>query len=123
MDIQRGVPLPVGRTKRGHRADIEVVKCFGGSTVHKVKRAARRAGVKFSEVPIYPLSGLCAVCGRATKGDRQLHLDHDHVTGKPRLWCCQGCNTGMGMMDDNPYLLEKAALYLRACKGKKEVLK
>lgn len=35
--------------------------------------------------------------------------DHCHTTGIPREWVCRNCNVGLGMFDDNPEALERAA--------------
>lgn len=54
-------------------------------------------------------TGLCAICQRETT----LHRDHDHATGLDRSFLCRTCNLGLGNFNDNPELLEAAALYLR----------
>lgn len=41
-----------------------------------------------------------------------MHLDHDHATGEFRGWLCSKCNTGLGMFNDSPKLLERAIQYL-----------
>lgn len=61
--------------------------------------------------------GECAICqvpltiepGR--QGDAA-HVDHDHTTGRVRGLLCVTCNSGIGHLDDDPYLLRKAADYL-----------
>jgi len=54
----------------------------------------------------------CQVCGKL-RSKKGLALDHDHTTKHIRgLLCCE-CNSGIGLLQDNPDLLEKAARYLR----------
>ena len=33
-------------------------------------------------------------------------LDHDHITGQPRAWICDSCNTGLGRFKDDPKIAE-----------------
>lgn len=61
--------------------------------------------------------GLCAICsnpaGYFLNGKpRALSLDHDHATGRIRGLLCSKCNFAIGLMQDNPVLLKKAAGYL-----------
>jgi len=69
-------------------------------------------------------SGKCAVCGSENPGRhdaKNFAIDHDHDTGKIRGLLCQGCNIGIGHLDDDPERLEAAAAYLRKHKhGHKE---
>lgn len=51
----------------------------------------------------------CAICG--DKPD-QLVVDHDHDTGVVRGLLCNACNTGIGMLGDNPQILRLARSYL-----------
>ena len=60
--------------------------------------------------------GTCAICkssspGRA--GVRYFSVDHCHDTGKIRDLLCARCNTGIGLLQDNPEILDIAAKYLR----------
>ncbi len=50
----------------------------------------------------------CAICGTTGK----LDIDHDHKTGKIRGMLCHNHNAGIGMLDDDPALVRKAAEYL-----------
>ena len=59
-------------------------------------------------------NGRCAICGR---GDEQLGVDHDHSTGTVRGLLCQRCNGGIGFLQDNPDLTQKATDYLRGGNG------
>lgn len=57
--------------------------------------------------------GCCAICGRHQSEEKKaLHVDHDHETGKIRGLLCQKCNHGIGLFNDNPELLRKAAQFL-----------
>ena len=59
--------------------------------------------------------GRCAICGsRESHGKtEQFTVDHDHKTGKVRALLCNKCNPALGLMDDDPERLEKAAQYIR----------
>lgn len=57
--------------------------------------------------------GKCAICRGINKADKQMHLDHDHSTGKIRGVLCQRCNHGLGHFRDNIQYLENAAKYLK----------
>jgi hypothetical protein len=54
-------------------------------------------------------NGHCSLCGK----EAELHVDHDHVTGKVRNLLCHNCNVALGHFFDNPELMEKAAAYVR----------
>lgn len=54
-------------------------------------------------------SGRCAICAEPTT---MPHVDHDHATGRIRGLLCQGCNLGIGHLQDDPARLRAAADYL-----------
>lgn len=59
--------------------------------------------------------GGCATCGRkdpGRKGYKAFMVDHCHQTGEVRGLLCNKCNTGVGLFQDNPELLLRAADYL-----------
>lgn len=56
--------------------------------------------------------GVCAICSKSVDG--RLHVDHDHETKVVRGLLCGTCNRGLGMYQDKPELLRKAADYLDA---------
>lgn len=57
--------------------------------------------------------GVCLICKRKCRTRAFLSVDHDHETGDIRGLLCKDCNTAIGIMGDNPELLEAAADYLR----------
>jgi len=60
----------------------------------------------------------CYICGASnTSSGKCLFVDHCHISGKIRKLLCQSCNSGLGMFKDNPYVLLKAAEYLKEHNG------
>ena len=58
--------------------------------------------------------GVCAICGNTCQTRSRLAVDHDHETGKVRGLLCNGCNRGIGLLNDSPELLRAAIGYLTA---------
>jgi len=61
--------------------------------------------------------GLCAICkrpeNRSYKGKvKRLSVDHCHTTLKIRQLLCSDCNTSLGLMEDDPDRLRRAADYV-----------
>ena len=55
--------------------------------------------------------GKCACCGKSiTMIDSA--IDHNHETGALRGLLCTSCNRGLGLFQDSPSILSKAAAYL-----------
>jgi hypothetical protein len=54
--------------------------------------------------------GICAICGQPLGDD--IAIDHDHGTGKVRGLLHRGCNTGIGLLREDPDVLEGAIAYL-----------
>ena len=70
--------------------------------------------VEFAEL-LAKQGGACALCGATDPGvswGRNLHVDHDHATGRIRGLLCQPCNTSLGKFKEDPALLRKAANYI-----------
>ncbi|MGW4240909.1 endonuclease VII domain-containing protein [Nocardia sp. NPDC004722] len=56
--------------------------------------------------------GACAIC---TAVDVPFVVDHQHGgAGQVRGILCHGCNTGIGLLKDNPTTLHRAAEYLES---------
>ena len=65
--------------------------------------------------------GVCVICGQPetaidsrTKVIANLHVDHDHKTGKIRALLCRACNTAYGMLNEDP---ERIRALLRYAEG------
>ena len=59
---------------------------------------------------------VCNICGKFNSNNRtknKLCVDHYHITGKIRGLLCDKCNKGIGLLEDNVQLLEKAVEYLK----------
>ncbi len=54
----------------------------------------------------------CAICGNELTVIRQIHVDHDHKTGKVRGILCGQCNMAIGKFHDNTNILQRAINYL-----------
>lgn len=46
------------------------------------------------------------------RGPKGAVVDHDHRSGNVRGLLCQCCNRALGMLKDNPFTAQSAALYL-----------
>lgn len=58
--------------------------------------------------------GLCAACDEPMIGERNCHVDHDHVTGRVRGLLCHGCNCAAGYMSDSSVRAKKLSQYLES---------
>jgi hypothetical protein len=56
--------------------------------------------------------GLCAICRLPFKNDKDMHVDHCHVTNVVRGLLCFHCNSGLGHFRDNSQRLQSALEYL-----------
>lgn len=61
----------------------------------------------------------CAICrtdkpgNRRSRAIRAFSVDHCHKTGAVRGLLCQACNRAIGMLKDDPVIVDAAAAYLR----------
>lgn len=74
----------------------------------------RRYGITMEEAEaIYSSTDECHICGGPPDTKRHyLNIDHCHETGVIRGLLCSPCNRAIGLLQDNPDLLRKAASYL-----------
>lgn len=58
----------------------------------------------------YPEDGyICPICKK--KGNKY-YLDHNWSTGDFRGWLCNACNVALGLLKDDPAILNRAIEYL-----------
>lgn len=58
----------------------------------------------------------CAICG-VSGSVEPLNLDHCHEHGHDRGMLCRGCNVGLGLFNDDPEWLRRAADYVEEHRG------
>jgi hypothetical protein len=63
---------------------------------------------------------VCKIC-RREEPNKTLCVDHRHATGWVRGLLCRKCNIGLGVYDDNPIRLVRAAAYLVVSRIKETV--
>lgn len=82
----------------------------------QLRSACRTLGLPFEEVlAAWEAHGrTCDICHKPAEDEkgRRLAIDHDHETGEFRGFLCGSCNTGMGLLSDDPARLRAAADYL-----------
>lgn len=91
------------RSARYYAADPERFKA------RSVKSKRKAMGIPAAP---RPKPSHCEACERDTT-NVQMHIDHDHTTGKFRGWVCNRCNLGLGSLGDTVAGLERALAYLR----------
>jgi hypothetical protein len=95
----------LARLRVQYYADVEKSRERG--RVNAQNRRARRYNAPTAYAPA---GQTCEICGVVPK---KTCLDHCHIAQKFRGWLCEKCNFGVGLFDDDPARLEKAAAYLR----------
>ena len=83
-----------------HRADKHW-NWKGGNDTRYLKKTAPR-----------PRPEICEVCGQKGMKRNGITLDHNHKTGKFRGWLCSNCNTALGLVKENPQILQALIKYL-----------
>ncbi len=62
----------------------------------------------------------CLICSSDLKSNNT-HTDHDHKTGRVRGFLCLYCNSGLGKVKENPYILVNAIKFLLKNKNEKNI--
>lgn len=88
-------------------------------TLREWKRRIRQYGITEHDwyIMLDQQKGVCAICGGPPREGQRLCIDHCHTTGRVRGLLCHRCNLAIGMLDDTPGRLDKAAEYLRDNNG------
>ena len=90
-------------------------KCRGKNSYYKRNYGIDEADLeqmkKDQDYKCYICSSEGFLIGKNNHNEK-LAVDHDHKTGKVRKLLCHNCNRALGLLQDNPELLRKAALYV-----------
>jgi hypothetical protein len=89
-------------------------KSEAGKTTKKTTRLKMRYGLTPDQwdAAFVAQGSCCAICKTKESGGRAWHTDHDHSTGKFRGILCGKHNIGIGLLGDDPALLDAASHYL-----------
>lgn len=108
-------PPPLPEAEAHARAKLRS-KAWYEANKSKVRPAWRAARYAMTPAEVEALlakqGGRCAICGADDPGPRGFVVDHDHATGRVRGMLCVKCNTGIGLLRDDPALLRRALEYL-----------
>jgi hypothetical protein len=71
-------------------------------------------GIEDYERMLAEQDGKCAICDTTEPGHGYdvFVVDHDHRTGRNRGLLCRDCNSGIGLLGDEPRQLRSAADYI-----------
>ena len=69
--------------------------------------------VEAYSVALESQNGLCAICGDPPEKGKRLRVDHHHQAGAVRGLLCDRCNTGIGLLRDDPDIIEAAMNYVK----------
>lgn len=86
-------------------------------TQYKNSNLLRKYGINLKEYSLIlrEQNYCCKICGiNQSRLDKDLYIDHCHITGKVRGLLCHGCNSGLGFFKDNIKSLEQAINYLKS---------
>lgn len=95
-----------------------VCKSCGPAYARK-RKLSREYGVtpEWFEAKLKEQGGCCALCHKTfdlhSGLPRNLCVDHDHGTGKPRGILCRRCNSSLERAEKIPDWIEKALMYLK----------
>lgn len=97
---------------RKHRANLDSYDRKRKTRNSNLKRKFSITIDEYDEM-LFEQGGRCFICGEKQNGNKELSVDHDHVTGKIRSLLCSRCNTFVGYIETNPDLLPKILKYIK----------
>jgi hypothetical protein len=95
-------------------------ECFN---LYQRRRSTLRYGLTYEEFEslLKKQSGKCAICKCEEDPDPRairFSIDHNHITGEVRGLLCSNCNRAVGLLQDNPDIIDAAAIYIRSSESK-----
>lgn len=88
--------------------------------MQKIKRSYRITAEEF-DLMLSRSYGRCDICYKCFSG-REPFIDHDHSSGNVRGLLCSKCNFSVGLLDDNPEIVDRLYRYLNEYKQKIKAL-
>ena len=82
--------------------------------VQRKAELRRLYGITFEDYTLLfkKQNGVCAICLKTCKTRKSLSVDHNHDTGKVRGLLCNRCNRAIGMLEEDPDILDRAKKYI-----------
>lgn len=118
-ECQRAYGRQYYHAHRTHRKPIDRQRYAQTADQRIAKQRERLYGISLTEYErrLEEQNGCCAICGKPETRVLfgrvcRLAVDHDHETGQVRGLLCSRCNCFLGLIDDNPELLDRIRLYL-----------
>lgn len=68
--------------------------------------------IKQKEQMMNKQNNKCSICKKDFENSKDCNVDHNHKTGKIRGLLCFKCNCGIGYLNENVKILQKAIKYL-----------
>lgn len=104
------------RAWRKSRPDYEKQRYQAEKVSTRERHLVRKYGVDLSayNALLEKQGGKCAICDAPEKQQFKgvFHVDHCHTTGRVRGLLCRGCNHMLGVVRDDPKILQRAIDYL-----------
>ncbi len=111
IEATRADPIKLAAERKRNQQRMKQ-RYAGDRDYREAVKAARRAAFHRSLIGCPPEPAFGSPCEICRRTDVRLRADHCHDTNKFRGWLCAKCNTGIGMLNDLPKLVAKAARYL-----------
>ena len=103
--------------KKQHREWVknnpERVALYRGRDPWSLKRRCDRRGITVEQLfnAFETQESKCKICPKSITIEDSA-IDHNHATGEFRGLLCKNCNRALGLFQDSPTILSKAAAYL-----------
>lgn len=114
-------PQYIKTYQKTHKEEIAIrMRIYYDTNKNKVRSDTlkRRYGIDVEQQKQMYISqnGVCAICGKKFKNGKDMHVDHNHVTGKIRQLLCNRCNFLIGNANEDIFILSNAIAYLQKWK-------
>ena len=100
--------------RAGHCKECRKLRYPYKASSHKIHHLFNRYGLEWEQyLDLFEKQNKqCLICSRSINLEGTAHVDHCHKTKLVRGLLCGNCNKGIGLLQDDPMLLQKAKEYL-----------